>query len=242
MNRSPSRTLSVVRMQLVNRQTFVWVPLLILVSALLITLAVYAILRGTVLGGSAAGGSAAMYGAGAQAPLWYFAVIGAQALTLTFPFSQAMSVTRREFYLGTLTVAAAASAALAVIFVIGGYIEQLTGGWGMNGYFFALEWLWVAGPLVAGLFFFGLSMLFFVVGFAGATIYKRFGAAVLTITTIGIALIVVAAMWLVGTLDAWQQVFGAIADAGPIGLTAATIALVVVLAGLSFPVLRRATP
>lgn len=237
MNRPPSRTLSVVRMQLVNRQTFVWVPLLILASALLITLAVYGILRTSVLGDSAP-----MYGAGAQAPLWYFAVIGAQALTLTFPFSQAMSVTRREFYLGTLAVATAASAVLAVIFVIGGWIEQVTGGWGMNGYFFALDWLWIAGPLVAGLFYFGVSMLFFIVGFAGATIFTRFGAAVLTAVTIGIALVLVAALWLIGMLDAWQRVGSAIGEAGPLGLAVATIALVVVLAGISFPVLRRATP
>ena len=53
------------------------------------------------------------YGGGAQAPLWYFDVVGIQALTLTFPFSQAMSVTRREFFLGTLLTAAFTSSILA---------------------------------------------------------------------------------------------------------------------------------
>ena len=83
----------------------------------MLALAIYAMLAN-------AGVDGPKYGGGAQAPLWYFLVVGIQALTLTFPFSQAMSVTRREFYLGTLLTAALTSAILAGIFVVGGFIEQ----------------------------------------------------------------------------------------------------------------------
>jgi hypothetical protein len=230
-----SRTLNVVRMQLVNRQTFIWVPLLVLGGALVVTLAVYAILVG-------AGIDTPKYGGGAQAPLWVFGAVGAQALTFTFPFSQAMSVTRREFYLGTLLTAAMSSAMLALIFVIGGLVEQATGGWGINGYFFALDWIWASGPVVAGCFFFVLAMMFFVTGFCAATIYKRFGTLWLTVAILGIAVLLVAAMWLVGQADAWLQVFSWFADVGAGGLTALMAAIVAVLAAVSFPVLRRATP
>lgn len=232
-----SRTLNVARMQLVNKQTFVWVPALVLVGALAVTLAVYAILRG-----SGFADDAPFYGGGAQAPLWYFAVIGAQALTLTFPFSQAMSVSRREFFAGTLLIAFITSAALALAFVAGGLVEEATGGWGMNGYFFKLDWLWAAGPVFAGLFYLALAMLFFVAGFAGATVYKRFGSVALTLVILGVMVMLVGALWLIGALDAWQTVFGGIAEAGPVGLTSATAALVVALAAVSFPVLRGATP
>ncbi|KAA9089330.1 hypothetical protein [Microbacterium radiodurans] len=232
-----NRTLNVARMQLVNRQTFVWVPLLILVGAYLITLALFVVLRATVVDGDGP-----MIAGSAQAPLWYFAVIGAQALTLTFPFSQAMSVTRREFYLGTLLVAAGASAVMAVLFVIGGLLESATNGWGMNGYVFRIDWLWVDGPLLAGILYFGLAMLFFVIGFVGATIYKRAGTLVLTIVVLALGALLIAAVWVIGTLDAWEAVFRAIADGGPVGLAVAVLVSVVVLAGVSFPVLRRATP
>lgn len=232
-----NRTLNVARMQLVNKQTFVWVPALVLLGALAVTLAAYAVLRS-----SGIADDTPFYGGGAQAPLWYFAVVGAQALTLTFPFSQAMSVSRREFFAGTLLIALATSAALALAFVAGGLIEEATGGWGMDGYFFRLEWLWAAGPVFAGLSYLALSMLFFVIGFAGATVYKRFGALALTVVVLGVLALLVGALWLIGAADGWQTVFGWIADAGPIGLTVATAALVVVLAGASFPVLRRATP
>ncbi|KAA9134541.1 hypothetical protein [Microbacterium caowuchunii] len=230
-----SRTLNVVRMQLINRQTYIWVPLLVLGGSLVITLAIYGIIAN-------AGVDTAMYGGGAQAPLWYFAVVGAQALTLTFPFSQAMSVTRREFYLGTLLTAALTSAMLAVIFVIGGLVEKATNGWGMNGYFFALDWLWEQGPIVAGFFFFTLAMLFFVIGFAGATLYKRFGTMWLTIVILGIAVLFVAALWLIGQADAWVEVFGWFARLGSGGLALFMAGVAAVLAVVSFPVLRRAVP
>lgn len=230
-----NRTLNVVRMQLVNKQTYLWVPIIVLAGALVITLAIYLIISG-------AGVTAAMYGGGAQAPLWYFGVVGAQALTLTFPFSQAMSVTRREFYLGTLLTAAMSAAILAVVFVIGGYIEQATGGWGINGYFFYLPWIWDAGPVAAGVFFFMISMLFFIVGFASATTYKRFGGTVLAIELVAIGLVLVVALWFVGRANAWVEVFTWLATHGVLGLSLWGLALVAVLAASAFLTLRRAVP
>mgnify|MGYP006870045490 FL=1 len=114
-----SRTLNVVRMQLANRETFVWVPLLILGSSFVISLIIWGII-------AAGGVTTNMYGGGAQAPLWYFIAVGVQALTLTFPFSQALSVTRREFFLGTMLTAALTAGILALIFVVGGLIEIAT--------------------------------------------------------------------------------------------------------------------
>ena len=179
---------------------------------------------------------------GAQAPLWYFTAVGAQALTRTFPFSQAMSVTRREFYLGTLLTAALTSALLAAVFVVGGLVERAPNGFGFNGYFFALDWLWGAGPLMAGLFYFAMAMLFFVVGITGAAVYKRFGNVWLTTGIIVIALLLIGALWVIGQADAWGTVFGWFAESG-VGLLVAIMAgLAAVLAAASFPALRRMVP
>ncbi|HIE60593.1 MAG TPA: hypothetical protein EYQ02_02600, partial [Microbacterium sp.] len=120
-----NRVGNVVRMQLVNRQTFIWVPLLVLGGTLAVTLMIWAMLPP----------EAVKYGGGAQAPMWYFFAVGIMGMTQTFPFSQAMSVTRREFFLGSLLTAGLTSAILTVIFVIGGFIEKATNGWGVNGYF-----------------------------------------------------------------------------------------------------------
>ncbi len=230
-----NRTFNVVRMQLVNKQTYLWVPLIILSGSLLITLAVYSVL-------SSAGIDGPKYGGGAQAPLWYFAVVGVQALALTFPFSQAMSVTRREFYLGTLLTAGLTSAILAGVFVVGGLVEEATNGWGLNGYFFYLPWVWEAGPGGAALFFFALAMLFFTVGFWAATIYKRFGSTVLTASLVGIALILVGLLWLAGRMNAWAEIGAWLATQGALGLSLWGLLLIAVLAGTSYLTLRRATP
>ena len=44
-----NRTLSVVRMQLINKQTYIWIPLIILGGAFVLSLAIYAILAGSGL-------------------------------------------------------------------------------------------------------------------------------------------------------------------------------------------------
>lgn len=230
-----NRTLNVIRMQLVNKQTYLWVPIIVLAGSLLITLAIYGVL-------SSAGVDGPKYGGGAQAPLWYFAVVGAQALAFTFPFSQAMSVTRREFYLGTLLTAALTSAILAAVFVLGGLIEEATTGWGLNGYFFYLPWAWEAGPAGAAMFFFALAMLFFTVGFWGATIYKRFGSTALTASILAIALLLVGLLWLAGRMNAWAQIGSWLATQGALGLSLWGLVLIAVLAGTSYLTLRRATP
>ncbi|PZU44518.1 MAG: hypothetical protein DI566_12200 [Microbacterium sp.] len=230
-----NRTLNVVRMQLVNRQTFIWVPLIVLGGSLVISIAIWVILN-------QAGVTANMYGGGAQAPLWYFGVVGVQAMTLTFPFSQAMSLSRREFYLGTLLTAALTSGILAVVFVIGGLIEIATNGWGIGGYFFALDWLWTAGALGAGVFFFVTAMFAFVIGFWLTTIYKRFGNLWLTVVIVGIALVLLAVIWAITAAQSWPQVATAIVEGGVGGLTAVLGLLTVVMAAISYPTLRRAVP
>jgi hypothetical protein len=227
-----SRTLNVVRMQLINRNTYIWIPLLILAGAFVLSLAVYALIPG----------DEPKVGGGAQAPLWYFLVVGVQALTLTFPFSQAMSVTRREFFLGTYLTAAITSAILSVVFVIGGLIERATNGWGMNGWIFYVEGVWQGGALSAFAFYFLLAMTFFSVGFWSATIYKRFGAFWLTATLIAIGALLVGAMWLIGRTNSWGAIFAWFAAQGSLGLALWSIVVITVLAATSFIPLRRAVP
>ncbi len=230
-----NRTLNVVRLQLINRQTFLWLPLIILFGALGLSLLVYGII-------AAAGVDGVKISGGAQAPLWYFGVVGAQALTRTFPFSQAMSVTRREFFTGTLLTAGITAVVLSTISVIGGLVEQATGGYGMNGYFFYMPWLWEAGAVAAGVTSFAVAMFFFVIGFWAATIFKRFGTLVLTVTLVGVGLLLVAIIALVTLTRSWPAVLEGGAALGAFGMALWGLVLIAALASSSFLTLRRATP
>lgn len=226
------RTVNVIRLQLINKGTFVWYPLIILGAATLISILIYAMIPVDT----------PKYGGGGQAPLWYFFAIGMSAMTLTFPFSQAMSITRREFFFGTLLTAIIGSALMGVLFLIGGGIEVATNGYGINGYVFYLPWLWDAGPLGAFVVYFTLALFFFVLGFTGATIYKSWGQLVLIIVSIAVSLVLLGLVFLVTRLDLWNHVGAGIMDLGALGLALWGLLLTAVLTVVSFLAFRRTIP
>lgn len=227
-----NRTLNVTRMQFVNRYTFVWLPLIILASSFALSMMVFAIIPY----------DGAKYGGGSQAPIWYFFAVGIMSLSYTFPFSQALSITRREFFFGTMLAAVGTALILGTVFILGGAIEQATGGWGVNGYFFYLDWVWRAGALAAGVFYAACALLLFVTGFLGSTIYKRAGALGLTVVLVGVGLILVGALWLIGRANAWVAVGEWMAALTVPALIVSMLAAAVVIGGIAFATLRRATP
>lgn len=227
-----SRTLNVIRLQLINRQTFIWVPLIVLGGAVLISVLIYAMIPV----------DSPKYGGGGQAPLWVFFAVGLSAMTMTFPFSQAMSITRREFFVGTLIAAMLGSAFMGVLFLIGGGIEMATNGYGVNGYVFHLPWLWEAGPLGAFVVYFTLALFFFVVGFTGATIYKSWGPVVLTVAGFVLVLVLLAFVFMITRLELWGNVWVGILDLGALGLALWGLVVIAVLALISFLAFRRAKP
>ncbi|MGF6824630.1 hypothetical protein M2317_003563 [Microbacterium sp. ZKA21] len=226
------RTLNVIRLQLINKGTFIWYPLVILAGAVIISVLIYAMIPI----------DEPKYGGGGQAPLWYFFAIGMSAMTLTFPFSQAMSITRREFFLGTMLTAILASALMGVLFLIGGGIEILTNGYGVNGYVFYLPWLWEAGPLGAFVVYFTLALFFFVIGFTGATVFKSWGQMVLIIAIFALTLALLGLVFLVTRLELWGDVWEGILALGAVGLALWGLVAVAVLSVISFIAFRRTIP
>lgn len=227
-----SRILNVVRLQLVNKQTWVWIPLIVLGSALALSIVIYAMIPS----------DGPKYGGAGQAPLWYFFALGLQALTLTFPFSQALSVTRREFFLGTLLTAIGGALLLTAVFLLGGWIEDVTHGWGVNGYVFRLPWVWEGGPLAAALTYFTLALFLFLVGFTGATIFKRAGALAIAVVGVGVGAVLVGVVFVITRFELWGQVGAGLAGLGALGLALWGLVAIAALAGISYLVLRRATP
>lgn len=225
-----SRIVKVARMQMLNRNTFIGVPLIVLGGAFALALVIIAMIPTDEF--KFAGGAP-------FAPIWYYIGAGIYGLTLTFPFSQAMSVTRREFFLGTILTAALSATCLAVLFVTMGYVEQATGGWWMNGGFFRIPGIWDAGPFVSAVVYFILVMLMFVIGFTCATVYRRWGVTVLVSILVGLALVLVGALFVVGRLDAWKPVFEALASIGTLGWAGIGLAVTIALSLVAERLLRR---
>lgn len=226
------RTLKVMRLQFMNKDTFIWAPLIILACCVVISFAIYAIIPG----------DANKYGGAAQGVLWYFGAVAIYALTRTFPFSQALSVTRRQFYIGTLLAAVVTAAALALLFVLGGYAEQATGGFWVKGYMFYLPWLWENGPLGAGFVYFTIAMLFFVIGYLFAVIYKSLGNKIMLVCIAALSLVLIGLIGLATWQNAWPAVWAEILRLGAVGLAAWGMLIAVVLAAIGWFPMRRAIP
>ena len=227
------RILKVVRLQNLNKMTFIGIPLIILGGAFVLSLLIFALIPVTpALGYKFAGGAPV-------APMWYFMGAGIYALTLTFPFSQAMSVTRRDFYLGTMAIAALASIGMSLIFTVGGYIEQAFNGWGLEGRFFRIPGLWDESPWLQALTYFTAMMLLFTLGFVFTVIYRRWGRTIMLVVLLGIIALILVLGFVAIKFGFWVAMFEAIAGIGVWGWTFIGIGITAVLAVLSYLPLRR---
>lgn len=228
-----NRPLAVARMQLLNKWIYLGIPAIILVSSTLIALAVLALIPDS-------GGPRLAFSG--QAVMWYFLGIGVQALTLTFPFSQAMSVSRRSFYLGTLGLFAVMALGLGVLYWLLGLVEEATNGWGMNGHIFALPWIAASAWHTQILLYFALSTLLFMFGFWFATVYKRWRTTGLVAALVGLALILLGAVASATWTDSWAAVGAWFAQLTPPALAGWLLLGGVLLAAGSYGTLRRAVP
>ena len=229
-----NRALAVARMQMLNKWVYLGIPAIILVASTAIALAILAMVPA-----DSEGTRMAFSG---QSVLWYFLAIGVQALTYTFPFSQAMSVSRRSFYIGTLGLFAVVSLGLGVLYWILGLIEEATNGWGVQGNIFALPWIAQSPWYTQILLYFALSMLLFMFGFWFATVYKRWRATGLVAALVGFALLLLGGVAAASFTDSWAQVGAWFLQLTPLALAGWLLLVGVILAVGSYGTLRRAVP
>ncbi|MCT9870271.1 hypothetical protein [Paenarthrobacter aurescens] len=227
-----SRTVAVARMQLINKWTYIGWPLTILAASFLMSLAIFALIP--VQEGK--------YGGGSQAPMWYFLVLGIQSMTLVFPFSQGLSISRKAFYLGTLGLFSLIALGMTGLYLLGGVIERATTGWGVYGYFFNIPWV-TDGPWYStAAFFFVVMMFMFIIGFWFATIFKRWGTSGTLVSTLGTSVALIGLAALTTLLGWWGYVGSWFAQQSPLSISGWAALLCVLLAAGSYATLRRATP
>ncbi|AJT41321.1 hypothetical protein [Psychromicrobium lacuslunae] len=228
-----SKVINVVRMQLTNKWTFLGIPAVILAGCFLLSLAIFAIIPNSV--------EFKFSGAG-QGVIWYFFALGLQALTLTFPFSQGLSISRRAFYLGSMLLFGTVALVMALFYWVMGLIENATNGWGMNGHMFYLPWVSDGAWYATILFFFSIMMFLYLFGFWAATLYKRWQVNGVLVVTIGLAVIIVGLVALLTWQGWWLDFFGWFGAQSNLSIAGWLLALSVLLAGGSYLTLRRATP
>jgi len=228
-----NRVVNVARMQLINKWTYLGIPAIIMASAFLITYAIWAIVPS---------GGEIIYSGAAQSVMWYFLALGIMSMTLTFPFSQAMSVSRRTFYLGTVGLFAVVALAISVLYYILGLIEKATHGWGLNGQLYALGWLAGEPALVQIYFYFIAMVALFMIGFWFATVYKRWRATGMLVVWAAVAVVLLGLVALTTWQGWWPEVGAWFVAQTPLNVSAWASLFCAVLACGSYLTLRRATP
>lgn len=228
------RAWAVARMQLINKWTFLGIPAVILVASFALTLAIWAMIPDSATGPK--------YSGAGQAIMWYFFALGLQSLTLTFPFSQGLSVTRRNFFIGTVGLFMLVAAAVSGLYVFLGWVETATHGWGLNGQMFALQWIADRHWFIQLFFYFVVMMFLFLLGFWGATVYKRWQATGLLAAGIALGVLAVAGIGLATWQGWWPSVGAWIVSLTPLSIGLVVLGLCALLGVGAYLTLRRATP
>ncbi|GAB3053052.1 hypothetical protein [Sediminivirga luteola] len=183
-----------------------------------------------------------MFAGGSQAPLWCLAFMAAYVGSHTFPFSQALSFSRKVFLAGTLAAFAAVSVGFGVAFVLAAWTEELTNGFGIHGYNFAIPYLTSQGLGVTGFVAAAACWFVMLLGFTIVMLYKRLGLTNTWLVIIAVIVVILAAVLLTVTNVGWSGLWGWFGGLTPMALLGWLMVPAVVLTLASYALIRRASP
>ena len=237
-----ARIWNIVRLHMVNRQTYLGIPWIITVAAWAVSMAISVIII-NVAGDDTDKALAGMTNSWAVlSPLWYMCAVAVLAISQSFPFALGFGVTRRDFYLGTSLMFLLASVGNALAYATLVEIERLTNGWGIGAVMFDALYF-QDQPWIANVFLFSITQLgILFVGACIATIYMRWRITGMLVFWLGIAAIVVGLAAIFTFTYSWPAVGAWFVAQGTLGVFGWVTVLVALAAFTGFFVLRRATP
>ncbi|MFZ4894571.1 hypothetical protein ACL9RL_08990 [Plantibacter sp. Mn2098] len=238
-----NRIWNVVRLGWINRWTVLWIPAMILAFILVVNISIWALIVANTAPVDRADALAGTQFTGATTYVFaYLMVISIQAINLTFPYALGLSVTRREFSLGTAISLVLLSALWGGILTVLSYVEQWTNGWWLGGHMFTVVYFG-NGPVWERLFVFvGLFLFFAFFGIAWGTVYMRWRVYGMYVMGGVLALATAGGIALLTLNHAWGDFWNWFATAGPVGVVAWMLLVAAVSAVAGYFILRRATP
>lgn len=240
--RAFTRIINVARLHFVNKSQTIVVPWLIMAFIFAVTLLIGWILRNSLSPAELAEAGEGMQYSGAIGYfLVYMLVIAVMAISQTFPFAQSYSVTRKDFYLGTILAFAALSLVYSAAITVLGWIEDVTNGWGVGTVLFSPAYL---SPNLLERFYaaFVLFLFFFMTGIAVASVYVRWKVNGMLIFFASVAVLVLGLLALATVTNSWGAVGAWFATTGFLGVVSWSLVPTALATVIGYLLLRRATP
>lgn len=234
------------RLQFVVKHTFITSPLIVFSGAWMIAVGIGFWIHYSTGRAEAATLTAddAIYTGASQAALWALLFIAAYSASHTFPFSMALSYSRRVFVVGVFLAFAVVSTGFGVAFALAAVVERATDGYGILMYNFDLPFL-TQGPggiFSAALLATVLCLFLMMFGFFWSILYRRVSLTMLWVIILGVLAILLSIVaifiqngwW--GELAQWATRQNALTLSGWLVLPAVGLTVV------NYLVIRKATP
>jgi hypothetical protein len=235
-----ARVGSIVRLILIDRWGFLYVPIIIVSSAFVMTIAVWMIVLYASNGQAADNQYPGIYLGGVQAAFWYLLAMSIQTVNRAFPLTMGLSVSRREFHAGFSVVLIMIPLAVAASYTVLSLIEQATNGWGISMQFFTT--LGVYPWYETFLIYFAIVFFLMTVPSVFAAAYMRWKNTGVLVAFAILTVVLVGSIALITLNDWWPAVLTWIVAQGEIGMAAWSVLLSALALGGVYLVLRRATP
>ncbi|QEO10403.1 hypothetical protein [Protaetiibacter larvae] len=236
-----ARVWRIARLLVANPWTTIGFPIVILTVIFALNWAIWWVIVATVGAENAA--DPTLYTGALSFVFIYMLVVAVQAVNLSFPLALGYGATRRAFSLGSGLAFLLLSAGYALVMTLGAWVEQLTGGWGLEGQFFrTFTFVTDAGWFAQWWVYFCWLVFFFATGTIFAAVFVRWKAIGLTSAFLALAILVVGAIAALTLSGSWLRLWGALDALGTLGFASVLIIPAAVAAAIAHLVLRRATP
>ncbi|RWR13511.1 hypothetical protein QNH23_18085 [Siminovitchia fortis] len=182
----------------------------------------------------------AFYTGGITSIFVYAFVMGILVVVQSFPFAIGMSVTRKDYFFGTVLMGLAACFILGALIRIFTSIENRTSGWGNRFHFFYFPYLNDGTSFFQQLIMYVIlfSFLFFL-GFLIASFARRFGVKGMMILSLAVLLIGSVIVLLFHQFHVWPDIFKWFSNQTAVGLSYRLIPVVLFSMAASYLLLRK---
>ncbi|GIN20365.1 hypothetical protein [Siminovitchia fordii] len=223
---------SVVNIHIKDKWGWFYIPSLILSSSFLVNLLVSLLINN----------DEKFYSGGVTSILVYALVLGIIVVAQSFPFAIGMSITRKDYFFGTVLMGLATSFTIGALLGVFSYIEYISNGWGNRFHFFYFPYLNDGTNFLEKLpMFMILAAFLFFLGFFISSFARRYGGKgilILSLSTLVAGSIVVL---LFHHYHVWSDIFQWLLSQTAAELSYWLLPLILINMAASFLLLKKAS-